>query len=723
MNAFGLWRLRLVIAAGFLLLLVLVGRAGQLAILEHDALASLAHDQQTNIVPIAPVRGAILDRNGRTLACSIENPSLALRGDSTTTLGPLARDLVRLGVCTEDQGRELARARPRGFLWLSRRWVSQGAVDCLQRTHPEVELVPEMKRFYPAGTIAARVLGLVGTDGHGLSGLEWMCEDWLAGESGQALHFVTGMGRPQQTLAPRTLREPRPGGGLLLTIDARIDEVVRCRLREGMEQVGATEGWAIVLDPWSGEILALCGEPDIDPLGSERPAMAQLKVNAVTEQYEPGSIFKLIPFAAALESGKVSMSDPIDCMGGRRTIAGITIHDAGGHGMGVVTADKVLIQSSNVGTGQIAEHAGWEWVYRVAQALGIGQATGIELGGEAAGDLPHPLASGWWAGSLPTIAYGQQVAVTGLQMALAYAAVANGGLLMKPMLVRARCDPQGQIVERNEPQVVRRALSAQTAATLAELLRRAVTEGTGKAAEVKEFPTAGKTGTAQLIDPVTRTYSPSDYNLSFVGFAPYDNPRCLVAVSMRCRTEKTAGSVAAPIFANIVRDLVWLLEEGAWDSQPMAIAQDPPVIVPDVRGMDGPLARQVLQRAGLLPVFDGMGTRVERVLPPPYAAVERGGVVHLALVAAGPDSSVGIPDLNCLSLRRAVCLLGQSGLKAGPHGSGWIVRQQPEPGSRVEPGSMCEFWAEPDSSRAREESLRRKELTGGSGAVAWAAAR
>ena len=708
MSAFGPWRLRLVITAGLLLLLVLVGRAGQLAILEHDALAALARDQQTNIVPIAPVRGVILDRSGRTLACSIENPSLALRGDSTTTLGPLARDLVRLGVCSAEQGRELAQARPRGFQWLTRRWVSQAAVDCLQRTHPEVELVPEMKRFYPAGPIAARVLGLVGTDGHGLSGLEWMCEEWLAGESGQALHFVTGMGRPQQTLAPRTLREPRPGGGLLLTIDARIDEVVRCRLREGMAQVGATEGWAIVLDPWSGEILALCGEPDIDPLGSERPAMAQLKVNAVTEQYEPGSIFKLIPFAAALESGKVSMSDPIDCLGGRRTIAGITIHDAGGHGMGVVTADRVLIQSSNVGTGLIAERVGWEWVYRAAQALGIGQPTGIELGGEAAGDLPHPLAPGWWAGSLPTIAYG---------------AVANGGLLMKPMLVRARCDAQGQIVERYEPQVVRRALSAQTAATLAQLLRRVVTEGTGKAAEVKEFPTAGKTGTAQLVDPATRAYSPDEYHLSFVGFAPYDNPRCLIAVAMRCRTERTAGSLAAPIFGNIVRDLVWLLEEGAWDSQPMAIAQDPPVIVPDVRGMDGPLARQVVQRAGLLPVFDGLGNRVERVLPPPYAAVERGGIVHLALVAAGPDSSVGVPDLNCLSLRRAVCLLGQAGLKAAPHGSGWIVRQEPAPGSRVGPGSLCEFWAEADSSRAREESLRRKELTGGSGAVAWAAAR
>jgi cell division protein FtsI/penicillin-binding protein 2 len=714
-------RLRRVIAAAFLLLIVLLGRAGYLAIVQHAPLAAEARDQQTNIVPIAPVRGAILDRGGRTLACSIESPSLAVRADSTTSLRSLATDLVRLGVCTSEQGLELAAARPRGFTWLNRRWVSQAAVDCLRRTHPEVELIPEMKRFHPAGSIASRVVGLVGVDGHGLSGLEWMYEDWLSGEPGAALHFVTGMGRPQKMLAPKTLREPLPGGGLLLTIDARVDEVVRCRLREGMEKIGSIEGWAIVLDPWTGEILALCGEPDIDPMGREAPPMAQLKVNAVTEQYEPGSVFKLVPFAAALESGRVALTDVINCMGGKRTIAGITIRDV--HGMGSVTADQILIHSSNIGTGLIAERTGWEWVYRAAQAFGIGQPTGIELGGEAAGELPHPLAPGWWAGTLPTIAYGQQVSVTGLQMALAYGAVANGGLLMKPLLVRARCDPQGQIVERIEPQVVRRAISAQTAATLAGLMRRVVTEGTGQAAEVRAFPTAGKTGTAQLTDPVTHAYSRTDYNLSFMGFAPYQNPRCLVAISMRCRGNLTAGQAVAPVFANIVRDLVWLLEEGAWDSQPMAIAQDPPVIVPDVRGMDAPLARQLIHRAGLLPVLDGLGDRVERMLPLPYAAVERGGAVRLTLVECGPDSSVGVPDLARLSLRRAVCLLGQAGLKAGPHGSGWVVRQEPKVGTRVDPGSLCEVWAEPDSSRSRKESLRHHELTGGSGTVAWATAR
>ena len=714
-------RLRLVLGGAALLIVVLILRAGYLSMVCHETYVREARDQQTSIVPVAPVRGAILDRTGRTLACSIENPSLAVRVDSLTSLDGLTADLVRLGVCTPDQARQVEQTRPHGFCWLSRRWVSQAVVDCMRQVHPEVELVPEMKRFYPAGSIASRVLGLVGTDGRGLSGVEWMYEDWLSGEPGQALHFVTGMGRPQETLAPKTLREPRPGGGLLLTVDSRVEEVVRCRLREGMERIGSAEGFAIVLDPWTGEILAICCEPDIDPLSRETPPMERLKVNAVTEQYEPGSVFKLIPFAAALESGRVSMSDVINCMNGRRTIAGITMGDI--HGMGSVTADQVLIHSSNIGTGLIAERVGWEWVYRMAQALGIGQATGIELGGEATGDLPHPLAPGWWEGTLATIAYGQQVSVTGLQMALAYAAVANGGLLMKPLLVRARLDPQGQVVQRYEPQVVRRAMSTQTAAALTGLLRRVVEEGTGRGAEVKEFPPAGKTGTAQLMDPVTKVYSSTDYNLGFVGFAPYTNPRCLIAITMRCRGDLTAGQAVAPIFGNIVRDLVWLLQEGAWDSEPMAQVQDPPVIVPDVRGMDAQLARHVLHRVGLLPVLEGLGRRVESLTPPAYAAAERGGVVHLVLVDAGPDSSVAVPGVRHLSLRRAICMLAQARLKAGPHGSGWVVRQVPEGGSSVIPGTLCEIWAEPDSSRAREESLRRNELSGGSATVAWATAR
>jgi cell division protein FtsI/penicillin-binding protein 2 len=714
-------RRRLLLGCAAALFSVLILRAAYLSLVSHERLAQQARTQQTNIVPIPPVRGALVDRCGRTLSCSILNPSLAVRADSSGSLAALAADLTRLGICTPEQGRELVRTPPRGFTWLCRRWAPQATVERLCQLHPEVEQVPEMKRFYPAGQVSSRVLGLVGVDGHGLSGLEWMYEDWLAGEPGQALNFVTGMGQPQETLAPRTLREPRAGGGLMLTLDARIDEVVRCRLREGMERIGSTEGFAIALDPWTGEILAICAEPDIDPLARETPPLERLKVSAVTEQYEPGSVFKLIPFAAALESKKVALTDVINCMGGKRSIAGITIHDV--HGMGSVTADEVLIHSSNIGTGLIAESVGWEWIYRTAQSLGIGQPTGIELSGEAPGDLPHPLGPGWWAGSLPTIAYGQQVAVTGLQMALAYAAVANGGLLMKPRLVRARLDERGQVVERLEPQVVRRALSAETAQALNRLLRRVVEEGTGRGAEVKAFPPAGKTGTAQLMDPVTRTYSKTEYNLSFIGFAPYDNPRCLIAITTRCRGNLTAGQALAPVFGNMVRDLVWLLEEGAWDAEPMARAQDAPVIVPDVRGMDAQLAREALHRTGLLPVLEGLGRRVERLDPPPYAAATRGGIVRLVLVDTGPDSSVSVPSVERLSLRHAVCRLTQAGLRVGLHGSGWVVRQTPEAGSPVEPGTLCEIWAAPDSSRAREESLRRNELAGGSGTVAWAAAR
>ena len=346
----------------------------------------------------------------------------------------------------------------------------------------------------------------------------------------------------------------------------------------------------------------------------------------------------------------------------------------------------------------------------MAQAFGFGQPTGIPLGGEATGRLPHPLDGGWSARTLVTMAYGQEVSTTGLQMALAYAAVANGGLLMKPLLVRGLVDPEGRILQRGEPEVVRRVMSPETAATLTRLLRRVVTEGTAKAAEVPYIPPAGKTGTAQVFDPELRCYSPDQHTVSFIGFAPYSNPRCLVAVFLSCRGSQHGGDAAAPIFAAIIRDLVWLLEDGGWESEPVRVCEDPCVLVPDVRGLDPQAARRVLHHAGLLPVLAGRGARVARHAPQPYASVPRGSVIELTLAGEEDAGTVRMPDLHGLSLRRAVSLLAEIGLDAGVCGSGWVVQQSPPDSSEVAPGTLCQLRASPDAARARGESLRRSDL-------------
>ena len=686
---------------------LLVGRAAYVTLFLHDELSARAKAQQTNVREIPAPRGPILDRQGRTLACSVENPSLALAGGDLAETGRLAAELCRLGLCTRETAERIA-VPAAEFRWVTRRWVPDQVATDLAARFDFVRVEREMKRFYPAGPVAPQVLGFVGTDGSARSGLEVSFNKWLSGEPGRRIEFVTGGGNPQQTMPPQILRDARPGGGLVLTIDARVDEVVRFRLREGMEQVNADKGFVIVMDPWTGEILALCGEPGFDPCSPNPVAADRLKACAVMDQFEPGSIFKVNTFAAALESGLVSPDDMIDCMGGTRIVAGRPIHDL--KKMGRVTAAEVLIYSSNIGNGVVAEQIGWERVSAMAQALGFGQPTGIPLAGEAAGKLPHPLEPGYSSRTLLTVAYGQEVSVTGLQMALAYAAVANGGLLMKPLLVRGTLDADGNVATRAEPEVVRRVMSPETAATLTRLFRRVVSEGTGKAAEVPYLPPAGKTGTAQVYDPVLRTYSPDQHVLSFVGFAPYTNPRCLVAVCLFNRGPQHGGDAAAPIFARIIQDLVWLLEEGGWESAPVRVSAEAAVLVPDVRGLDPQAARRVLHQAGLLPVLIGSGARVERHAPQPYASVPRGTVVELTLAGENREGTVSMPKLEGLSLRRAVTVLTEMGLEVGVNGSGWIVEQFPPDSSEVALGTLCILTASPGAARAREASLRRSDL-------------
>ncbi|MCK4414305.1 MAG: PASTA domain-containing protein [Candidatus Eisenbacteria sp.] len=700
-------RLGWLLGSATVIALLLLLRAGHLTLIRHEYYRELAERQQTQVVKVPPLRGRILDRNGSLLACSVENASLAVVGGKAEQLERLARDLQGAGVCTAREAWRIA--SPAGsYRWITRRWVPEALARRLSAQYDCVRLEPEIKRFYPLGPVAPQVLGLVGVDDRGLSGLEACFNDWLRGEPGRKLCYVTGAGRPQQTRPPKALRPAQPGGGLLLTIDARIDEIVRFRLQEGMARIGAQSGFALVLDPWTGEILALCGEPCFDPLAGPPGSAEPLRVCGVMDQFEPGSTFKITTFSAALESGLVAPADTIDCLGGVRIVGGAPIRDL--KKLDRVTAGEVLIHSSNIGNGLIAEQIGWERVCGMAQALGFGQATGIRLGGEATGQVPHPLREGWSGRSLATMAYGQEISVTGLQMALAYGAIANGGFLMRPILVRATLDARGQVVEQRDAQVVRRVMSPETAATMTTLLRRVVTEGTGRAAEVSCIPPAGKTGTAQVYDPQAGCYSRDDHVLGFIGFAPHTRPRCLIEVCLSVTGEQHAGEAAAPIFASILRDLTWFMEEGGWEATPMHLPETCPVIVPDVRGLDPQAARRVLHRAGLLPVLEGRGPRVARLSPAPYATVTPGSVVRLALAGRDPHGTLRIPRVAGLALREAVALLSEAGLTAGVHGSGWVVRQSPEAGSDVPAETLCEIWASPRRSRARDESLRRMDL-------------
>jgi len=699
------WRLALLLGGAVLLWFLLLGRGAYITLVRHDELREQVERQQTQIRTIPAQRGVILDRTGRTLACTLENPSVALKLTENSDRRALARALEQAGLCSPEQAAEIRRPDRTGFGYVNRKWVDERRLAEVQSRFEEIRAVPEMKRFYPSGPVAPDVLGLVGFDGHGLSGLEWRRDRLLAGEPGQILEFVTGGGLVENAPPPRELVAPQPGGGLLLTLDARMQQVVRHHLNAGMVRSGAEWGFAILIDPRTGEVLALHEEPDFDPLAMDTPPGELLKTACVTDQFEPGSTFKVVTFAAALDAGVISPADTIFCDNGLRVLGSAKIRDH--HPYGYLTAAGVLSHSSNIGTGRIAERVGWEGFYRMAQDLGFGQATGVDLGGEAPGSLPHPLHARWSERSLITAAYGQEVACTGLQLALAFSAIANDGVLMHPLLVKAELDDEGRIKEPCRPRRVRRAMSPETAYTLRELLRGVVTDGTGRAAEIPWFPPAGKTGTAQVIDPRTGRYAPGDHVLSFAGFAPYDDPRVTCVVVLRCPGDDTASGVAAPIFAEIIKDLVWLLQEDQW-APALAADQDTLLAqVPDVRGLAPQSARTALHRAGLVPVLVGTGGRVEAVSPPPYQAVPAGQIVHLALGGTWAHDTVQVPEVRGLSLRRAVSLLNEAGLRAGVGGSGWVVDQAPEAGTTVARGSLITAYASADTSRAREEALQQ----------------
>ncbi len=702
-------RVLFLLAVAVLGWLALLGRGVYLTLIRHEHYSALAAQQHAAEDTIPGVRGPIYDCQGRVLACTMENPSLAVRLGASRQPRQLIPKLLDAGVCCQTVADRLWASvqNPPPFQWVQRRWLTSQQVDAIAGTDPAIVLRSELKRFYPAGSLGPQLLGVTGIDGHGQSGLERAYDDRLSGRPGRILRFQTGGGLTQNAPPERVLEEPDQGWGLVLTLDAHLQSIVRHRLREGLRQCGATEGSVILLDPRTGEILALCEEPSFDLLHDPVRTAEQLRFRSLQDQYEPGSTFKIVTFAAAFEHGVVSPQDSLACGNGRRILAGGSIRDH--RPFGTVTITEAFSHSSNIGAGRIAEQLGWARLYETAQALGFGMTTGLGLEGEAAGSLPNPMGDRWSQRSLITIAYGQEVACTALQMAMATAAIANDGVLMRPYAVSALVDGEGRCRERIQPHAVRRALSSETAQTMRGLLREVVASGTGKGAELDWFPPAGKTGTAQIFDPSTGAYLADEHILSFSGFAPYDDPQILCQVILRCPGDLHASEAAVPVFGAILRDIAWMLAERR---HPIVLSTDAAgrITVPDVSGLSPLAARRAIQRVGLLPVLDGLGDQVIEMRPPAHRTVSAATPIRLQLAAGAEEGRVAMPDVRGLSLRRAVAVLSEAGFGVGVCGAGWVIRQDPVPGSQVAPGSLCTTWASADASSARRDALRREEV-------------
>ncbi len=649
----------LVLAAGLALGFGAVTvRLAHLMLVRGPELAALAERQYSRTVVLHAQRGPIVDRRGVSLAASGPAESLFAHpravDDPVRVAGRLA---PVLGVPAAEL--QAALSSPRAFVWLKRRLPPPVADAVRALDEPGLGLVPEPLRLYPNRELAAHVLGFQGDDG-GLEGIERAWDDTLAGTPGRAVVGRDALGREVET--QRVLQAPVPGRGVMLTLDAHLQHVAEREIDAAWRRTGARAAMAVVMDPRTGDLLAVAIRPTFNPnTFLDVPSRESWRNRAITDPFEPGSTFKVILAAAALEEGVVRPDDRIFAENGRITIARTTIRDWKPYGW--LTFGEVLQHSSNVGSIKVGLALGPERYYRYITAFGFGQPTGVGLAGESRGLLREP--ARWSALSLPTLSIGQEISVTALQMVAAFGAVANGGVLVRPRLVKSVFDADGREVRRLEPVVVRRVIRPETARTLTRLLVRVVEEGTGHKAAIPGYTVAGKTGTAQKLDPVTRRYSHAAGVLSFIGFAPAEEPRFVMLVMLdEPRTERWGSEAAAPVFAAIGREILRYLDVPPSDA--------PPVQVVTGSGA-GPLGSPRLRLVGLAE-------------------------------AASPGT---MPDLRGAPLREALRWLAAAGARVEVSGRGRVVAQSPAPGAPLEPGTRVHLRLDPRGAPAEAAPVRR----------------
>ena len=547
---------------------VILFRLVSLQVLQAAELTARADRQHQKSVTLEGVRGAVTDRHGKVLAMNVEVPSIFGVPTSLDSPANAAKSLSSvLHIRRDDIEKKLR--QDKHFVWLARKVEPEKGRRLEQLSIDGIGMVMEGRRFYPKGPLLAHVLGFVGMDGVGLEGLERRYEAQLHGEKRLTILQRDALGR---TVFPKGLREQVPAAGhaLTLTIDEVIQYIAEKELEEAVDHARAKSGTIIVMEPQSGAILAMAVSPRFDPNAVASLTADRWRNRALTDTYEPGSTMKVVVAAAALEERVMMPGSMLFGENGRMTVANTTIHDQ--EKIGWMTFAQMMQKSSNIGAAKTGILLGQQRLYRYLQAFGFGQRTDIDLPGEVVGLLKSPRE--WGRRSLASISMGQEIGVTPLQMVSAVSAIANDGVLMKPYVVSGVSDQKGQLVKEVLPQVRRRVVSPATARTLTTILEGVVASGTGTKAAIPGFRVAGKTGTAQKVDPRTGAYSSVLSVGSFVGFVPADAPRlAMIVVIDEPQGEAWGGVVAAPVFRRVGEQVLTYLGVPRDDQVKIAMAR------------------------------------------------------------------------------------------------------------------------------------------------------
>jgi stage V sporulation protein D (sporulation-specific penicillin-binding protein) len=518
--------------------------------------AADALDQRSDLVPVFARRGSILDRNGAVLVRSLPSESVYVVPHDLKNADDTVRALTAIFGKLDDDQIAAIHDRSMQFVWIARKVPHELAerVQHLGLDGVKIKQEDTGERIDANGRLASTVLGFVGTDENGLDGIEYQDDALLRGRSGKMMLETDNLGYAIPFGQESIVKPAQAGLNLQLTLDSYLQFVAESALGQAVKTFHALDGTAIVMDPWTGEIIALANLPDYDPSAFWKFTDDERRDRAVMDAYEPGSTYKLLTAAAALDSGKVTLSSRFPAHDTLQ-IGGRTIHNAeDGFMAGAGTSETledIIKYSHNVGAAEVGLAVGANTFYAMEQKAGFGEPTGVGLPGENPGIVPPP--SEWSDSSLATMSFGQGVSVTPLAMIRYYCAIANGGVLMKPQILRSIYDQQGTLLFKQPPQAERRIFSQRTAAELRSFLRAVVLSGTGNpTAQVKGYSTAGKTGTAQMV--VDGQYRKGMYAASFIGMVPYEHPRYVILVKIERPIGSYYGSVvAAPVFTEIAR--------------------------------------------------------------------------------------------------------------------------------------------------------------------------
>jgi cell division protein FtsI (penicillin-binding protein 3) len=543
-------RLFFIFSFFILALVVLLVRLGFIQIFKSSKYLSLAQNQSRAVIEMQPARGKIVDRLGRELALDVRLDSLYAVSKEIKDKERVADKLQSVLGLSRSMIRERI-GRDKLFVWIARK-LSMAKAEAVKKLKIDgLNFMKESLRVYPKGQTACHLIGFTDIDNNGLEGIELHYNSFLKGVPGWRL---VQKDAKQRELVSKELEmvPPVDGYNIHLTIDEVIQSLTEKELARTCEKFNAKGGSIVVVEPKTGDILAMATYPlyDLNQSGKSKPEIRRNR--AITDLFEPGSVFKAFTLAAIVENKTFSLDESFYCERGSWAVAGKVLHDHKGHGS--LTFRQVIEKSSNIGTVKGAMRLGGDKLYKAIRDFGFGQRTGIGLAGEINGLIPHP--KSWSRSSIINIPIGQGVAVTPVQLAMAVAAIANNGQLMKPRIISHIDDAQGEVIQSAQPQVVRQVISKATSLQVRTVLEGVVSRGTGKKAAVPGFKAAGKTGTAQKILP-NGTYSHDHFIASFVGFVPYDEPKAVIVVSIdEPRPVYYGGEVAAPAFSNLAASIL-----------------------------------------------------------------------------------------------------------------------------------------------------------------------